>query len=149
LSLQADLVVLSACESGLGAEQAGEGVMSLSRAFAQAGAASLVGTLWSVNDRASADLCGKFYQQLAEKQSISAALCTAKRAYLSDNNVPATRQSPYFWAGLVQVGTDRVVAPEGGWSWWWVVGIVVAAALIGAFLKTARRGNNGHADDAD
>ena len=56
LPLQADLVTLSACQTGLGHEQSGEGVMSLARAFAQAGAACVVSSLWSVNDQSTSRL---------------------------------------------------------------------------------------------
>jgi len=116
LPLQADLVVLSACETGLGQEEKGEGVMSLARAFAQAGAACIVSSLWSVNDQSTTRLLRYFYSNIGQGHSSGAALREAKLAYLSDSEVGNTAQSPYFWAGLVVVGDDRVV--EQPWSWW-------------------------------
>jgi len=131
LPLQADLVMLSACETGLGKEAKGEGVMSLARAFAQAGAACIVSSLWSVNDQSTSRLLRYFYDNIKERQSSAAALRAAKLAYLSDPEVGSAAQSPYFWAGMVMVGDDRVVEQPGGWGWW---GILVSGVLVFLFL---------------
>jgi len=118
LPLQADLVMLSACQTGLGKEAKGEGVMSLARAFAQAGAASIVSSLWSVNDQSTSKLLRVFYAKIAEGSSSGAALREAKLAYLSDPGVGSAAQSPYFWAGLAAIGDDRSIAqPTNGWLW--------------------------------
>lgn len=109
LALNADLVVLSACQTGLGREYRGEGVMSLARAFARAGAASVLSGLWSVNDRSTASVMEAFYQNLEKGQPVSEALRRAKLAYILDSGVGATRQSPYFWAGMVLVGANREI----------------------------------------
>lgn len=113
LSLRADLVVLSACQTGLGREQKGEGVMSLTRAFAEAGAACIISSLWSVNDRSTAQVLARFYQNLGEGNTACSALRQAKIAYISDSDVSATLQSPYFWAGLVPMGADRAIGNSG------------------------------------
>jgi CHAT domain-containing protein/tetratricopeptide (TPR) repeat protein len=126
LSLQADLVVLSACQTGLGAAQKGEGVMSLARAFAQSGAACTVSSLWSVNDRSTARLLTRFYQKIELGARVGEALRAAKLAYLDDPALGAAAQSPYFWAGLVSVGADRPVAQPIG-QWWM---LAVGFALI-------------------
>lgn len=107
LPLQADLVVLSACQTGLGKEEKGEGVMSLARAFASAGAACIVSSLWSVNDQSTARLMEHFYQHLDQGATSSAALRQAKLAYMSDPAVETAALTPYFWAGLVHVGAER------------------------------------------
>lgn len=120
LPLQADLVLLSACQTGLGTEQSGEGVMSLARAFAQSGAACVVSSLWTVNDRSTAQLFGYFYEKIGAGKSVCAALHEAKLAYLNDSDVSATLQSPYFWAGVVVVGDDRSVVPPQDWRGWWI-----------------------------
>ncbi len=116
LPLQADLVMLSACKTGLGKEEKGEGVMSLARAFAQAGAACIISSLWSVNDQSTSRLLRYFYDKIGQGHSSAAALRDAKLAYLADSEVGNAAQSPYFWAGLVVVGDDRVV--EQPWGWW-------------------------------
>jgi CHAT domain-containing protein len=129
LPLQADLVMLSACETGLGKEAKGEGVMSLARAFAQAGAACIVSSLWSVNDQSTSRLLRYFYDNIKAGQSSASALRAAKLAYLSDPEVGSAAQSPYFWAGLVMVGDDRVVEQPWGWVWWGMVGIGIGLLL--------------------
>ena len=101
LSLAADLVTLSACESGLGRLERGEGVLGLSRAFLAAGAHSVVVSLWSVNDRSTAALMSTFYRELlAHGAARDRALATARRELLA---APATR-SPFYWAPFVLVG---------------------------------------------
>ncbi|MFN0175550.1 MAG: CHAT domain-containing protein [Saprospiraceae bacterium] len=121
LPLQADLVMLSACETGLGKEEKGEGVMSLARAFAQAGAACIVSSLWSVNDQSTSRLVHYFYKNIRQGQTSGAALREAKLAYLSDSEVGSAAQSPYFWAGLVAVGDDRVIEQPWGWGMWGIL----------------------------
>jgi CHAT domain-containing protein len=101
LRLSAGLVTLSACETGLGRIERGEGVIGLSRAFLAAGAHSVVVSLWSVNDRSTATLMRRFYTPLlARGAPCASALAEAKRALLAD---PATR-SPFYWAPFVLIG---------------------------------------------
>ena len=111
--LHADLVVLSACQTGLGKEQKGEGVMSLARAFAHAGAACTVSSLWAVNDKCTAQLLDRFYGQLRAGQPLGGALREAKLRYLDDAGVGAAFQTPYFWAGFTAVGDDRKISVPG------------------------------------
>jgi CHAT domain-containing protein len=103
LKLNANLVVLSACETGLGKEVKGEGLMSLTRAFMYAGAPSVVVSLWKVNDAASKDLMVAFYRHLqqpvnGEKLGYSEALRRAQLEMIGKGN------SPKFWAPFVLVG---------------------------------------------
>ena len=102
LRLGSPLVMLSACESGLGREKRGEGVMGLTRAFMYAGAPTVGVTLWSVSDRATVDLMASFYQSLlgASPAPPSAALGAARRTMLARKETSA----PYFWAPFVLVG---------------------------------------------
>jgi CHAT domain-containing protein len=139
LALQADLVVLSACQTGLGQTQRGEGVMSLARAFAQAGAASVLSSLWSVNDRSTQRLLRHFYRQLGANAPVASALRDAKLAYLDDPQVGTATQTPYFWAGLVLVGDDRPVPPPHGWPYW-VFGVFAALLLLLLALLRFRGG---------
>ena len=101
LALKAELVVLSACETGTGAMQRGEGVISLARAFALAGAKSIVNTLWSVNDAASGALMVYFYAHLLAGEPKHLALSRAKREYIAAHPVKA---HPFYWAGFILVG---------------------------------------------
>ncbi|MET0626333.1 MAG: CHAT domain-containing tetratricopeptide repeat protein [Pyrinomonadaceae bacterium] len=105
LRLGSPLVMLSACESGLGREKRGEGVMGLTRAFMYAGAPTVGVTLWSVSDRATVDLMASFYRSLlgARPAAPSAALNAARRTMLARKETSA----PYFWAPFVMVGDWR------------------------------------------
>ncbi|MEX2233881.1 MAG: CHAT domain-containing tetratricopeptide repeat protein [Cyclobacteriaceae bacterium] len=106
MELNADLAVLSACESGIGQLHRGEGMMSLSRAFMYAGVPSTVISLWKVPDLATSLLMTKFYQFLKLGQSKDLALSNAKREFIKD--YPAM-SAPLFWAGFVVNGkTDPV-----------------------------------------
>ena len=101
IPLHAELVTLSACETGLGRLERGAGVLGLTRAFLAAGARSVVVSLWSVNDRSTATLMEGFYRALLQRgQAREEALAGAKRALLA---AEATR-SPYYWAPFVIVG---------------------------------------------
>lgn len=105
IRIPADLVVLSACQTGLGAVVAGEGVLGLARAFTQAGTPSLVVTLWNISDAASATMMTAFYREFAAGASKSGALRVARRE-LMRSNIPALRH-PYYWAGYVLIGEPR------------------------------------------
>lgn len=103
-SLNADMVVLSACETGTGKLQKGEGIISLARAFAYAGAKSIFSTLWKVNDEKTKDLMVYFYTNLKKGQEKDEALRKAKLKYLKKNRGDVEALHPFFWAGLIGVG---------------------------------------------
>ena len=101
LRLSADLVVLSACRTGLGREIAGEGLMGLTRGFMYAGAPRVVATLWDVRDKTTSTLMAHFYRAMFDKrQSPAAALRAAQLTLLAD---PA-RAAPFYWAGFTLQG---------------------------------------------
>jgi CHAT domain-containing protein len=101
LPIYADLVLLSACETAIGEAQRGEGVVSLARAFAYAGAKSIVASLWSVNDKSTMQIMDGFYQHLVAGKAKNQALGLAKRQFLEQN---PGQSHPFFWAGFVAVG---------------------------------------------
>ena len=101
LNLSADLVVLSACETGLGKEIRGEGLIGLTRAFMYAGAARVIVSLWSVSDRATSELMGRLYREMLRNgRTPSASLRAAQLALRSD----ARWQHPYYWAAFTIQG---------------------------------------------
>lgn len=106
LELNADLVVLSACNTALGLELRGEGLVGLVDAFMRAGARSVVATQWAVPDRATARLMGGFYRRLAEGE---ASVAEALRAAQVDIASTAGWDDPYFWAPFVYQGDWRQV----------------------------------------
>lgn len=126
LPLRTELAVLSACETGTGELQKGEGIMSLARAFAQAGCPSMVASLWKVNDKSTFDLMVDFYENLQAGQSKDAALHHAQIAYL-DNIRTYTDAHPYYWAAFVMVGDASPVFKPTNWRW-------SILAAVGLFL---------------
>lgn len=104
LPLQADLVFLSACETGIGELKQGEGIISLARAFAYAGAKSIVTTLWKVNDTASKELTVAFYTYLKTGKHKDEALRQAKLDFLQQQKEHNHSAHPFFWAGFIGIG---------------------------------------------
>lgn len=110
LDLEADVVVLSACRTGLGREVRGEGLMGLSHSFLAAGASSVVASLWNVDDRATAALMGRFHRELLGGRPPAEALRTAQ-LHLRDE----TRwRAPYFWGAFMLQGDGLNNARSGG-----------------------------------
>jgi CHAT domain-containing protein/Tfp pilus assembly protein PilF len=104
LKLPAELVVLSACQTGLGREMRGEGLVGLTQAFFQAGARRVVVSYWNVQDLATAELMARFYKGLlGERLPPAAALRAAQLSIRAEDRW----KSPYFWAGFVLHGDWR------------------------------------------
>lgn len=101
LSLNADLVTLSACETSVGADRQEAGVVNLEQAFLIAGARAVLASLWNVEDNSTTVLMKAFYQHLAEGEDKALALTHAKRDMLTRYGDDA---SPYYWAAFVIVG---------------------------------------------
>lgn len=101
LNLPAELVVLSACQTGQGQEVKGEGIIGLTRGFMYAGAARVLVSLWKVDDQATAELMKRFYRgMLQEKLTPAAAL---RQAQVEMSQIPQW-SSPYYWAAFVLQG---------------------------------------------
>jgi CHAT domain-containing protein len=101
LNLPADLVVLSACSTGLGKEVRGEGLVGIVRGFMYAGAARVVASLWKVDDEATAELMKRFYQQMLQDGKTAAAALRAAQIGMSEQK---RWRSPYYWAAFVLQG---------------------------------------------
>jgi CHAT domain-containing protein len=95
-----ELVTLSACDTGLGEIDRGEGVLGLRRAFSLAGARSLLMSLWAVNDAATSRWMQAYYRRLQRGEGRSAALRSVQRQFLTD---PVVRD-PYYWAPFILAG---------------------------------------------
>jgi CHAT domain-containing protein len=104
LHLDADLVVLSACDTALGREMYGEGLIGLTQAFMYAGARSLAVSLWKVDDVATKELMARFYEGLLGDELRPAE--ALRRAQLSLASEPRFSH-PYFWSGFVLLGDWR------------------------------------------
>jgi CHAT domain-containing protein/tetratricopeptide (TPR) repeat protein len=133
LSIPVELVVLSACQTQTGQLASGEGVLGLGRAFIYAGTASVIASLWNLNDRFTSQLIGDFYQQLAAHQTKAEALRQAKLSFLDNSDIPSFQKSPYYWAGLTYYGDNQpLVQSKKGWwknTWLALAGLVVLGGL--------------------
>jgi len=105
LRLNAELVTLSACQTGLGKVLSGEGVIGLSRAFLYAGASSVVVSLWNANDVATAELMKQFYRGLSRGRSKDEALRDAKLALIKGQQ--RSWRHPYYWAPFILMGRSH------------------------------------------
>ena len=94
----------SACQTGRSVVGGGDELLGLMRAFLAAGAASLVASLWAVDDLSTAQLMEVFYHELAAGGSRRSALGTAHRQLLQDTDLPDRYRHPYFWAPFFLVG---------------------------------------------
>jgi CHAT domain-containing protein/tetratricopeptide (TPR) repeat protein len=101
--VDAELVTLSACASGLGTETVGEGIQGLTRAFHHAGARSIVASLWDVSDRSTATLMGHFYRGLRDGRSKDRALAAAQVALIRSGRFA----HPFYWAAFQLSGDWR------------------------------------------
>jgi CHAT domain-containing protein len=114
LDLSAELTVLSACQTALGKDIKGEGLVGLTHAFMSAGSKSVVASLWKVDDRATAVLMADFYHSMLQQgMSPAAALSSAKLKMMRDKRWSA----PYYWAGFVLQGeyTNRIGVDRHSW----------------------------------
>ncbi len=100
LKLEADLVVLSACETGLGKLSKGEGIIGLTRAIIYSGANNMVVSLWSVADNSTSQLMIDFYRNIIKGENYPKALANAKRKMISKGDY----SQPYYWAPFVLIG---------------------------------------------
>ena len=135
LQLEAELAVLSACETGLGQISAGEGVLSLARAFSMSGAASTLTTLWKVDDQATKELMVQFYDALASGTARSTALAEAQQAALDGQYA-----HPYYWSALTLYGASGQLELPTAKNRMLVAGLAgMAVGLLAAIIWRRRQ----------
>lgn len=131
--LGARLAVLSACESGVGEINKGEGTFSIARGFALVGVPSVVMSLWQVSDDLSIKLTSKFYEGLSEDEFVSEALRNAKLHYLEESDNLTSH--PFYWAAFVHLGTDQKIEirPKAGLVSMWsllMTGLILSVCFF-------------------
>jgi CHAT domain-containing protein/Tfp pilus assembly protein PilF len=137
-TLNAELAVLSACNTGLGSLRKGEGLVGISRAFLYAGVPSLVVSLWSVDDAATSQIMGSFYRRLRSGASKKQALRLAKLDYLRASE--GDELDPFYWAPFILSGDWEPLSFPAPRKRRWEAPVMMALALSGAlFLWTRRR----------
>jgi len=139
LTLNAELAVLSACNTGYGKLQRGEGIMSLARGFLYAGVPSIVMTLWPIEDAATAEIMKYFYQNLSEGMKKDIALRQAKLKFLDSTDMLTSH--PHFWASFVSIGPDTAInhTRQSNNTIWWIISAAAAIALSFATVKIIKR----------
>lgn len=130
LDLNAELVTLSACNTGVGAFQKGEGILSLAHAFGIAGVPATVMSLWKVPDESTSKIMISFYEYLKEGQPKDQALRNAKLKYLS-NTISTKQKDPFYWAGFVIVGDVSPLdkTSQGVGTIWVMIGLLLTLLL--------------------
>lgn len=127
MNFPSELVVLSACNTGVGRLQPGEGLSSLARALTFAGVRSSIYSLWEVPDKETSDLMIFFYEEIKNGLPKDQALAAAKRRFLAEFPL---KNHPIFWAGFVINGQLDPVKP-GGIPTSWILGTLAALLLAG------------------
>jgi CHAT domain-containing protein len=143
LKLPVNLVVLSACNTGLGKDVRGEGLIGLTRGFMYAGASGVVASLWKVDDNATAALMMQFYSGLIEKGLTPAAALREAQLYMRSQK---RWRAPYYWAGFVIQGKydERITLPAQEshtrrlWAFVIIIFLLAIVVLVVKRLATRR-----------
>jgi CHAT domain-containing protein len=135
LDISANLVILSACETGIGKLVQGEGLMSIGRAFKYAGCPNLILSLWKINDRSAPEIINRFNRNLKKGQRKDIALRNAKIDYLNSNTI-YSRTHPFYWSAFILIGDNEPLFPG-------IRRVLLASVLlliaISAFLLVRKR----------
>ena len=136
LNINPDLVVLSACETGLGKLYKAEGAMSVARGFQFAGAQNLLFSLWKVNDFTTSVVMEKFYKNVTSGKSYFDSNHQAKIDFLKDSSIPNAKKSPYYWSAFVYYGTlENKSSPINYFLWLSILGSLIGLFLLFKYLK--------------
>ena len=138
LDLNAQLAVLSACETGVGKYESGEGVFSIARSFMYAGVPSLVMSLWKVNDQSTSQIMPLFYQNLSRGMEKSRALQEAKLEYLETAEL--AYRHPFYWASFVALGDPKPLRLPSLFGNIFICLSFVSILGIGAYVLFKKRG---------
>ena len=128
MNIPSELVVLSACNTGLGQYKEGEGVMSLGRAFRHAGTKNIVMSLWQANDASTSEIMTEFYKNLEKGANKANALREAKLFYLESGS----NTFPHYWSSFILLGDDKPLelgTSQGKWKYAFL-GIVILLGLV-------------------
>jgi len=140
--LNADLAVLSACNTGFGELHRGEGIMSFARAFSYAGVSSAAISLWQVPDKATSKIMINFYSYLKEGKTKAEALRLAKVEFI--NSYPSMAH-PFYWSGFILSGNNKPLQFPVSSYWYWIGAGVIMILIILLIRQVLRykKTNNG------
>ena len=138
MQFNARMAVLSACNTGSGKLQKGEGIMSMARGFIFAGVPSVIMTLWAVEDQSGSILMTGFYQNLDDGMDIDEALQEAKLSYLRDADQLGAH--PYLWSGYVCIGDTRaLISPAFGKLYQLILAVIGLGVIIFLVYRFRRK----------
>lgn len=129
LNLETELVVLSACETGVGKLQKGEGAMSMARGFQYAGAQNVLFSLWQINDKSTSEIMRLFYKNYSDSESVNEANYTSKVEYLEDESISNIKKSPYYWSAFVYYGNMESPNRQNYWLYF-IIGFIFLIFII-------------------
>lgn len=135
LKMNAEIAVLSACNTGQGQLAKGEGVISLARAFKYAGCPNVLMSLWQADDEATAHIMQDFYRHLKKGMGKAEAIRQAKLDYLSAN----TRNHPFFWGAFVLIGDDAPVSRPSSFGLWYALALAGMGVALWWFWRFRSR----------
>jgi CHAT domain-containing protein/tetratricopeptide (TPR) repeat protein len=138
LSIKPDLVVLSACQTGIGKLYKSEGAMSIARGFQFAGAENLLFSLWKVNDYTTSIFMANFYKNIKENKSFSEANHQAKLDFLDNKEISNSKKSPYYWSAFVYYGSIEKEVNSN--LWMYILGFIATLFLF-IFVRYRKRNN--------
>ncbi|MFC4738651.1 CHAT domain-containing protein [Flavobacterium ponti] len=130
------LVVLSACETGIGKLQKGEGAISIARAFQYAGAENILFSLWKINDYATAQLMTNFYKNFEKTNSFFESNYLSKMDYLQNEEISNAKKSPYYWSSFVYYGSIDV--EENNYFYYLLFGGILIIILLLIYGRNSR-----------
>ena len=138
VNIPADLVVLSACNTGVGKINNGEGILSVGNAFQYAGAESLMLSRWSISDETTPEVMKYFYENIKKGMSKSEALQHAKMEYLKSSDVFTS--APYYWGSFYILGNTNAVelSPTSSNLYYYLGGFLLLAGVF-FYLKRKRK----------
>jgi hypothetical protein len=134
----AQLIVLSACQTGIGRFYRGEGVFSFNRGFAALGIPSSVSNLWSIDNNSTYRITELFYKYLSDGLPIDIALQKAKLQFIKTSD-SREKQLPYYWAASILIGKTNAIDFPRPFNWMWVaygvLAVLIAFILYRTFFK--------------
>jgi len=138
LNFGSEMAVLSACNTGFGKLENGEGIMSLARGFSYAGVPGVVMSLWNVNDKSTSEIMQNFYNYLKKGYLRNEALRLAKLDYIEQSDkIFAT---PYYWGGFVYIGKNDVIDfNKSHKNYWFLLLIIPILGFVFYSYKRNRR----------
>ena len=134
LNIHPNLVVLSACETGIGKLFKSEGAMSIARGFQFAGAQNLLFSLWKVNDYTTSVFMDLFYKNIKQNQSYLEANANAKRDFLNNKSISNAKKSPYYWSAFVYYGNPNIQNNSTNYIYY-AIGLLILISLFLIFIR--------------